>query len=472
MCRKQEAETIPHLKDFVNKNVDCLVMGSSYDIVGHFMLRLLIIYSSQMRDFLIESEIDLFKERLSEKMDISNFIKSCRITLRHIQEVLGMSNIENSNSNQSLELNRRRLSSKNSITIGKQQSHTKKSLCQDSFLMYLMSLKLFCKSLRIPQIAEHFLHGCNHKCRSYHINVQFQTCLNLVGRRKVHMNKGIAKIFCCNWKEALHEIYEHFLLHNIEKLISNPYTSNYIQDDLRVILLFKEIKYTYIRFRSLDSFVENDHSLEQIKFDQVDKESEYFPPCISNVHKILKKIHRLKHNDRFYYSLFLKSIGMSLNESILFWKEEYSKVSCCNSVCSHSWQKNERKYIYGIRHLYGLEGSRKRYSPPDCHAIQGSMHISNLDHSCPFLYKNQEALIQSLSTQITSDSSQLNSILIYRQTHSPLETCRYYMSRLSGLEGPGFESPTGYYFAMKSLTQEGVEAVTTGHGGKDQEDGS
>lgn len=139
--------------------------------------------------------------------------------------------------------------------------------------------------------------------------VQFQTCLNLVGRKKVHMNKGIAKIFCCNWKEALHEIYEHFLLHNIEKLISNPYTSNYIQDDLRVILLFKEIKYTYIRFRSLDSFVENDHSLEQIKFDQVDKESEYFPPCISNVHKILKKIHRLKHNDRFYYSLFLKSIG-------------------------------------------------------------------------------------------------------------------------------------------------------------------
>lgn len=39
MCRKQEAETIPHLKDIVNKNVDCLVMGSSYDIVGHFMLR-------------------------------------------------------------------------------------------------------------------------------------------------------------------------------------------------------------------------------------------------------------------------------------------------------------------------------------------------------------------------------------------------------------------------------------------------
>lgn len=67
--------------------------------------------------------------------------------------------------------------------------------------------------------------------------------------------------------------------------------------------------------------------------------------------------------------------GMSLNESILFWKEEYSKVSCCNSVCSHSWQKNERKYIYGIRHLYGLEGSRKRYSPPDCHAIQVSLTL-------------------------------------------------------------------------------------------------
>lgn len=131
-----------------------------------------------------------------------------------------------------------------------------------------------------------------------------------MSKRKIHLCKGNAKIFCCNWKEALHEIFECVLIHNVARLRSNVFTMNYIQEDQRITSLFKEIKHIYMKFRSNESYIDvNEQSLKVIKYDQVDKESEYFPPCISNVHKLLKKIHRLKHNDRFYYSLFLKNIG-------------------------------------------------------------------------------------------------------------------------------------------------------------------
>uniref|UniRef100_A0A8D8TGQ6 DNA primase large subunit n=1 Tax=Cacopsylla melanoneura TaxID=428564 RepID=A0A8D8TGQ6_9HEMI len=464
MHRQQNADctSFPQLKNEVTKNFDCLVMGSSYDIVGHFMLRLLTIYSSEMKDFLIQSEIDLFKSRLDEEIVPSQFIQSCRITSRHIDNILGIWNTEQSS--ETLGSNEENVVHRQNI-IGKtnQKILYKRLKHQDLFQMYLLTLRLFCKSLRVPQVVQHFLQCCNDKCASYHITVPFQTCLNLVSKRKIHLIKGKAKIFCCNWKEALVEIFEYFFLHHILELRSNAFTNNYIQDDLRMIHLFKEIKLSYIMFRSADSFSDNEQSVKIIKFDQVDKESVNFSPCIANVHKILRTIHRLKHNDRFYFSLFLKNIGMTLNESILFWKAEYSQVSCCSSVCSHSWQKNERKYIYGIRHLYGLEGSRKRYSAPDCQTIQSNMHVSNLDHSCPFLYPNDDALIQSLSPKVATDPNKMDAVLNFRQNHTPLESCRFYMSLLTEREGvPGFESPTGYYFGMKSLTHAGNEPALHG----------
>lgn len=118
-----------------------------------------------MKDFLIESEIDLFKERLSEKIESSKFIQSCRIALRHIQEILGMQTIID-NSNEMMTNPKRRDTNLPS---------SKKSQTHDSFQLYVVTLKLFCKSLKIPQIADHFLVSCNDKCTKYHITGKYLT---------------------------------------------------------------------------------------------------------------------------------------------------------------------------------------------------------------------------------------------------------------------------------------------------------
>lgn len=124
------------------------------------------------------------------------------------------------------------------------------------------------------------------------------------------MHHGKANIYCSLWKEAVQEIFEFILTYNIRSLRNNMYASNYLQDDVRMINLFKEMKHVYLKYRSNEGYEDsNEQTVPRINADQVERESAYFPPCISNVHKILKRIHRLKHNDRFYYSLFLKSIG-------------------------------------------------------------------------------------------------------------------------------------------------------------------
>lgn len=66
----------------------------------------------------------------------------------------------------------------------------------------------------------------------------------------------------------------------------------------------------------------------------------------------------------------MKGVGLNVDDSLRFWEEMYSKQHSSCSKCKHSWQKNEKKYIYGIRHLYGLEGSKKNYPPRSCKYLQ------------------------------------------------------------------------------------------------------
>jgi len=65
---------------------------------------------------------------------------------------------------------------------------------------------------------------------------------------------------------------------------------------------------------------------------------------------------------------------MSLEEAIEFWRGEYSQtVAMGYRGCQHSWHKDNKRYIYGLRHLYGQEGRRADYQSFTCRHIQ--VHI-------------------------------------------------------------------------------------------------
>ncbi len=98
-----------------------------------------------------------------------------------------------------------------------------------------------------------------------------------------------------------------------------------------------------------------------------------FPICMRNLHEALKSNHHLKHYGRLQYALYLKGIGLPLEESLRFWKTEFSKGSI-------SVDKFEKEYAYNIRHSYGKEGKRTSYTPYSCLKIITSHMPGNNDY--------------------------------------------------------------------------------------------
>lgn len=55
--------------------------------------------------------------------------------------------------------------------------------------------------------------------------------------------------------------------------------------------------------------------------------------------------HHLKHQGRQQLGLFLKSIGLSAEDALLFWRQSFSpKID---------GDKFQKEYAYNIRHMYG-----------------------------------------------------------------------------------------------------------------------
>lgn len=102
-----------------------------------------------------------------------------------------------------------------------------------------------------------------------------------------------------------------------------------------------------------------------------------FPLCMRRMHNHLRSHHHLKHLGRMQYGLFLKGIGISLQDALVFWKTEFSKV--CGA------DKFDRQYAYNIRHNYGKEGAAKNYTPYSCVKIIGAPNPTTSEaHGCPY----------------------------------------------------------------------------------------
>ena len=84
-----------------------------------------------------------------------------------------------------------------------------------------------------------------------------------------------------------------------------------------------------------------------------------FPMCMRHLHDSLKEYHHLRHYGRLQYVLYLKGIGLPLEENLKMWRMEFSRGTI-------PVDKFEKEYAYNIRHSYGKEGKRTSYTPYSC----------------------------------------------------------------------------------------------------------
>ncbi|KAI1342180.1 DNA primase, large subunit [Xylariaceae sp. FL0016] len=139
----------------------------------------------------------------------------------------------------------------------------------------------------------------------------------------------------------------------------------------------------------------------------VDALSSHFPLCMQNLHRTLRRDAHLKHYGRLQYTLFLKGIGLNLEECLIFWRTSFHKVT------DDTFNK---EYRYNVRHSYGDVGgdSNRRgggYSPMSCQKILMEHPPGPGEtHGCPYRHFNLENLTALLQGTGITDHSVLQGV--------------------------------------------------------------
>ena len=83
--------------------------------------------------------------------------------------------------------------------------------------------------------------------------------------------------------------------------------------------------------------------------------------------------------------LFLKGIGLTMEESLTFWKQEFVKKKDIDA------DKFEKNYAYNIRHSYGCEGKRQDYKMG--RYVPFAFHTESVKVLCNFIELGKQRLM-------------------------------------------------------------------------------
>ncbi|KAK2586875.1 hypothetical protein KPH14_009812 [Odynerus spinipes] len=327
-----------------------LLENSTYDRVGHFILRLITLTSIDLWIYWVSRETLLLKHRLDNIVP-----RQLNSLLRSIIRQLDM--VEHKENN------------------------------------IILNIRRICVFYLQPMIFKHIMSNDHAKnCCIFHYQVRFELIPELIKHREVDLNAGYAIVYCSQWKQLLIALFNTYI--NQDLKCKKSHALYVVNNDIRFISLKQKIQLYMLQDRPTFGKINNRN---------IDVEVKKFPLCMQHLHRILRKRHRLSHYARLYYSLFLKESGMKINDAIEYWKEEYSKPHACTSICTHRWQTNEKKFIYSIRHLYGLEGSHRNYTSPSCSIMCTQIPGSTYEGGCPFKNFDTNILTDFLSTSLTKD---------------------------------------------------------------------
>uniref|UniRef100_A0A8C7MIJ0 DNA primase subunit 2 n=1 Tax=Oncorhynchus kisutch TaxID=8019 RepID=A0A8C7MIJ0_ONCKI len=164
-------------------------------------------------------------------------------------------------------------------------------------------------------------------------------------------------------------------------------------------------------------YVDQDYSIQKsignMSLEQID------PVTISQLH-------------RMQYKLFLKGIGLTLDQALQFWRSEFIKGKVDAA-------KFDKAYAYSICHMFGKEGKRTDYTPCSCMKVILSNPPSQGDH-------DPELLKQKLRSYKVSPSG-ISQILEFRGNAL---TCQKYSELSHSIEDSGLSLNHPNQYCMES----------------------
>ncbi|XP_030628112.1 DNA primase large subunit [Chanos chanos] len=275
--------------------------------------------------------------------------------------------------------------------------------------------------------------------------VPFQDALDLVRTRKVFLQGGYAYI---PQQDIITIVLNDFRTRLSKALALTARSLPAVQTDERLQPLLNHLSHAYVG---------QDYSIQKnigkISLEQIDSLSgKSFPLCMRQLHKALRENHHLRHGGRMQYGLFLKGIGLTLEQALQFWRSEFIKGKV-------DADKFDKAYAYSIRHMFGKEGKRTDYTPYSCMKVILSNPPSQGDyHGCPFRHSDPELLRQKLQSYKLSPSG-INQILeLVKGMHYQV-ACQKYFELTHNIEDSGFSlnHPNQYFIESQKVLGGGKE---------------
>lgn len=277
--------------------------------------------------------------------------------------------------------------------------------------------------------------------------VPFTKVLNLVASKSCFLRRGFAFVSSSDFVHIVSEIYERL---TVEGLQHTREILPEIESDERLWAIIKSVHTSYT---GKDYAVgSNEVAIENL--DQLSKKS--YPLCMRMSHDFLRETHKLKHTGRLQYGLFLKGIGVTLEDSLRFWRAEFTKIM--------DPEKFEKEHRYNIRYNYGKEGSRTNWSPWSCLKVINQNPAQGDCCGCPFkLYAPADLKPKLMSYGVSNFHTQ--EILDFAQKgHFQLACGKYFEITHDHKLEQGINHPNGYFELSQEVmgNRQVKKAVNTG----------
>lgn len=266
--------------------------------------------------------------------------------------------------------------------------------------------------------------------------VHFTEVLDLIKSRRCYLKDGFAYVNTLDFISIIAVKQQEQIengLQSASKLIGE------LENDERLLHLLKSLHTTYT---GKDYALGNTSSVPIEALDQLSKKS--FPLCMRVAHEHLRTTHHHKHGGRMQFGLFLKGIGVTLEDSLRFWREEFTKKIDA--------EKFEKSYAYNIRHNYGKVGSMVNYTPYSCmKIIQEKAGGPGECHGCPYKIYDAAALKMKLTGYGVGAAHVQEIMSLVAKGHFQLACGKYFQITHDSKVEIGVTHPNQYFEESQKL---------------------
>ncbi len=158
--------------------------------------------------------------------------------------------------------------------------------------------------------------------------------------------------------------------------------------DRRMRPILESVRQHHVADLNKSSAFDSDNA-ERISLDQLNESLPAMPLCMQNMIQKLRQHHHLRYSARLQLGVFLKGCGLTMEESLHFWRVEFGKGAIDSS-------KFEKQYAYNIRHHYGKEGKRQNLKPFPCMKIINDRPGPGEYNGCPYREFQEAELASSI----------------------------------------------------------------------------